>query len=117
MDIVIIKLFRNEITNSDYHDIMIDDYEEKIKELHKYGEKINKKILFTVTNTMSPISGDFFAEVTTNCALTEQEKNYFVETIKYFCGDAEFNRGRLKYETFPVTVLFNQTHFDDIYET
>lgn len=116
MDIVIIKLFRNDIECADYHDIMIDNFEEKIKELHKYGNEINKKILFTVNNSMSPISGDFFAEITSNCTLTKQEKTHFIETIKYFCDDADINNRTMDIKSIPLTVLFSKKQFDDIYE-
>lgn len=116
MDIVLIKLFRNDIESADYHDIMIDDFEQKVEELHKYGAERNKKVFFTITNALSPVSGDCFAEVTHNCALTKQEKAYFVDAIKFFCGDAEINGSTLDIEVSPLTVLFSQKQFDDIYE-
>lgn len=116
MDIVLIKLFRNDIECADYHDIMIDDYDEKIKELHKYGKEINKKILFTVINSLSPVLGDCFAEVTANCILTKQEKKHFIEIIKYFCGDAKIKGRTMDTNMSPLTVLFSKTQFDDIYE-
>lgn len=116
MDIVSIKLFKNDIECADYHDIMIDEYDKKVAELHKYGEKINKKIIFTISNNINSISGDCFAEITTNCTLTKQEKEYLVDIIKFFCGDAEISNKTMEIKTKPVTVLFSQKQFDDIYE-
>lgn len=116
MNIVLIKLFRNDIECADYHDIVMGDYDKKVEELHKYGEKINKKILFTISNALSPISGDCFAEITTNCSLTKQEKEYLVETIKFFCGDAEISGRTLEIKMSPLTVLFRHQQFDDICE-
>lgn len=68
MDIVTIKLYLDDTICSDYHDIMIDKYQQKIDELHKYGKHSNKQILFFVCedNTF----GDNFAEITTNANLT-----------------------------------------------
>lgn len=98
MDIVVIKLFRNEIGCSDYHDIMIEEYQEKVEELHKYGEERGKKILFTVCNSMSPIEADTFAEVTSNYDISDEEENYYIDVIKFFCGDAE-----ISYRTMDIT--------------
>lgn len=115
MDIVLIKLFRNDIECADYHDIMLGDYGKKVEELHKYGEKTNKKVLFTIGNA-SPVSGDCFAEITTNCILTKQEKEYFAQMLKFFCGDAEISKGTMDIKQSELTVLFCQKQFDDIVE-
>lgn len=112
MDLVIIKIYRNEISCNDYSDIMIDDYEEKVQELHKYGQKIGKKILFHIYN--SSVSCDNFAEITTDFNLTEQEKNYFIETIKFFCGDATITRQTMHIEVIPLTIIFNQANTKEI---
>lgn len=116
MDIVLIKLYRNNIECADYHDIMIDKFDKKVTELHKYGEKINKKILFTINKNSNSVSGDCFAEITTNCTLTKQEKEYLIDAIKFFCGDAEISNKTMEIKMKPVTVLFSQKQFDDIYE-
>lgn len=115
MDIVLIKLFKKDIECADYHDIMLDDYRKKVEELHKYGEKINKKVLFTVSNASSGL-GDCFAEITTNCILTKQEKEYFVQTLKFFCSDAKISNGAMEIKQNPLTALFCQKQFEDIVE-
>lgn len=103
-----IKLYRNDIGCGDYHDIMIDEYERKINELHEYGEKINKKILFTASQCMSPIPSDCFVEIVSNVELTHNEKKHLIEVVKCFCGDADIKGKTLDITLKPLTIVFNQ---------
>lgn len=86
MNIVIIKLFRN-VDNSDYSEIMIDKFTDIIKDIKTYGKKLGETVLVNITNSesiinVSPEEYDCFAEITYTNSLTEDEKKFYIQSIK-----------------------------------
>lgn len=105
-NIVIIKLYKNEITSGDYHDLMLDEFEQKYNEAKEFAKNKDKELYFNIINCEDVINADGFAEIEYNTSLDEEEKEYYKELIKYFSYDAEIeNRTLNTYSTLKRIIL------------
>ncbi len=86
---VLIKLYRNNIINGDWHDMNLDEFPKKIAALRKYGKKIGKNVSFTVCQALDKCTQfDCFAEIIYDGELSEEEKSTYVDAIKFYARDA-----------------------------
>lgn len=119
MDIIIIKLYRNEDT-TDMRDLKLDEFTEKINTLKKYGESINKKILFTVLSASEIAECNFscFAEVEYSGEITQSEKDYIDEFLCDFSvmGEYDYSGKYLQMNHFQTleAVIFKKLQNADI---
>ena len=107
-NIVIIKVFRNDITCNDYHDINLNNFDLKLKELRSFADSIGKQIYFTVCKALNCADFDCFAEITYNGTLSEQEKEKYESIVKYFAQDADIENGELKVYNLPVSIIYSK---------
>ncbi len=112
MDTVVIKVYRNDITCGDYHDVYLDKFDLKVKELKSFAKDIGKQIYFTVCNALNCADFDCFAEVTYNGVLTEQEKDKYISIIKFFAQDAEIDRATLNIYDLPLSIIFTKAQIE-----
>ena len=93
-DIVLIKLYRNEFSDNDYHDWMIDRYplfaEELKKHLQERGKSFYLMCLSSDTLNGAPCNGNPFAEIEYTGSLTQEEKQNCLETLKKLSSDLEW---------------------------
>ena len=87
-DTVVIKVYRNDISCSDYHDIYLNDFDAKVKELKS------------------------FAEITYSGTLSEQEKDKYISIIQFFAQDAEIKRGTLEIYDLPLSIIFTKAQIE-----
>lgn len=111
---VIIKVYRQNITCSDYHDIMLEDFNLKVNELKTFAKSIGKNILFTVCKVLDCADFDCFAEITYNSALSEREKEKYISVIKYFTQDADIAKSELNIYDLPCTIIFTKAQIEII---
>lgn len=112
VDTVIIKVYRNNITCSDYHDISLDNFDLKVKELKNFADSIGKKIYFTVCNALDCADFDCFAEITYSGTLSEQEKEKYISIIKFFTQDANIERETLNIYDLPISIIFTKAQIE-----
>ena len=92
-DILIIKLYRNDELQSDYHDLIIEEFNNKIKELYSIAQKYNKALFFSMPISLDLITNisQNFAEIEYTGNLAFEEKEKYVEILKTLSTNAEFN--------------------------
>ena len=113
-DTVIIKVFRNDITCGEYHDITLDQFDLKIKELKDFADQIGKKVYFMVCNALDCADFDCFAEVVYSGELSVQEKEKYTDVIKFFAKDANIESGTLSVYDLPISIIFIKAHMETL---
>ena len=105
---VIIKLYRNDMYCDDYHDLCLGSFEERVKDIKTFSEKIGKKILFTVCKAADMADFTCFAEISYNTDLTEEEKQFYLNILKEFCRDGEDYGDEFEDYQLPLTVVLKK---------
>ena len=111
-DTVVIKVYRNDIACSEYHDVYLNDFNAKVNELKSYANQIGKKIYFTVCHALDCADFDCFAEVSYSGILSEQEKEKYISIIKFFAKDANIERNTLNVYDLPISIIFTKAQMD-----
>lgn len=97
-DYVIIKLYRNEFSDTDYHDWMIDSYPLFVEELYEFLKERGKTLYFNCccSNGLDeiPVSGNPMAEIEYTTKLSQEEKDKCVEILKKMSSDLEWEEVR-----------------------
>ncbi len=113
-DTVIIKVYRNDIACGEYHDITLDEFDLKIKELKNFAEQIGKKVYFTVCNALDCADFDCFAEVVYSGELSVQEKEKYTEIIKFFAKDGRIENGALNIYDLSISIIFIKAQIETV---
>lgn len=111
---VLIKLYRNDYENDDWHDMHLKNFKQKIAELHKYAKKIGKNVCFTACQAVTQCTKfDCFAEVIYDGELSEEEKRIYVDVIKFYARDAYMgSRFMEEYTIKPCRIAFIKSEFE-----
>ncbi len=98
-DIVVIKLYRNEFSNDDYHDWMTDCYPTIAEELEEYMKNKGKSLYFMCmcSNPLdgAPIDARPFAEIEYTGSFVQDEKEQCLATLKKLSSDIEFYKAKV----------------------
>ncbi len=85
-DIVIIKLYHNE-QFGDWHDLQLDEVEQRIEYLIAFGDSINKHIMLSVLAHDRVGEFSCFAEISYTGAVSIQEQTYYNELVEFLSCD------------------------------
>lgn len=105
---LIIKLYRNVISCSEYSDYNLQKFENLKVEAIKFAKSHGKKLLFTVCQALDICDFDTFCEIVTDTELTAEEMDYYKNFIEEYCGDAELSRGEMiEYHVKPTIFVYS----------
>lgn len=103
--VIIIKLYRNEISCADYSDLNLENFGRLKEEAAEFAKSYGKRLLFTVCRALDACDFDAFCEIVTNSELTEEEAAFYKRTIGEFCGDATISRSELREYRLPAPII------------
>lgn len=89
-NIVIIKLYRNDLMQSDYHDLVIEEYEKYIKDLENFAKTKNKELFFSIIESSFYLKDPAknYAEIEFTGELDAYEKEFYSKTLKLLSSNA-----------------------------
>ena len=108
-DIVIIKVYRNDITCNEYHDTYNDAFEKIINETKRFANSIGKKVFFTVCTSLDCADFDTFAEIEYSGTLSKQEKDVYASLVNFFTRDAGIINNTLYIYDLPTSIFFKKS--------
>ena len=118
MDYCIIKLYLNE-KQDNFHDIQVCDNEKTIEEMKIFAFKNGKYLIFeSMTNVQYiglPIENTPYAEIEYTGEINDEEKKYYIESLKKLSTDAALEEDSLAPFSTLEYVRFKKID-DEIYE-
>ncbi len=111
---IIIKLFRPQIGCADFRDLELDNFEQKVNDLRQYAKSIGKHVLFSVCEESDCADFDCFAEIKYDGELSDSEKLFYIDVIKFFARDAEVKNGHLDVYALPLNIAFTKSQIETV---
>lgn len=96
-NVIIIKLFRNQIAEKSYRAFAVSTYPQIIAEMNDFAQSHGKKLYFTLS-TSEIVQTTPICEIEYTCPLTQKELDFFVEKVKYLSSEGEiFSANKILY--------------------
>ena len=112
-NVVIIKLYRNEIFCADYHDLSLNTFEKAVNKIRSFGEKIGKTIYFFICQALNVADFDCFAEITYSGDLSKEEKDFYEKSIKIFSKDGDVYDDGMEVRDLPVKIFYLKREIEE----
>lgn len=91
--VVTIKFYRGQIVDTDYHDMILEEYKKLFKQLKDYFKAKNTAVFITYLDTyLPPLDTTPFAEVEYTGDLSQEDKDFCVQQLVAMSGDWFYSR-------------------------